>query len=287
MKPALAFFLATTLATASHAGLTTDIEYAKVANESLKLDAYQPEGPGPFPAVILVHGGGWRNGDKSGGPKKGSIVPLFEPLQKAGFAWFSIDYRLAPKHTYPACIEDVEAAIRWIKAHATEYHVDRKRIALLGESAGGHLVALAAVRADDSTRVAAVVPFFGVFDMTSFANRTGAPDSAIAMLFGHEPDESIMPVLREASPITQVKSGLPHFLLLHGDADCTVPLEQTVRFLAKLRDVEVPSDLIVVPNAPHGMRTWTTFMPDYRERIVAWLEKTMGLEKVTRGPGLP
>src|SRR5213075_2196302 len=89
-----------------------------VAGESLKLDAYVPEGAGPFPAVILVHGGGWTAGDKSGGPKKALIAPMQEPLERAGFAWFSVNYRLAPKHRYPACIEDVEAAIRWVKSHA-------------------------------------------------------------------------------------------------------------------------------------------------------------------------
>ena len=75
--------------------LRTDIEFAKVANVSLTLDAFVPEGPGPFPTCILVHGGGWNAGDKSGGPKKGYMAPMHEPLEKAGFAWFSINYRLA------------------------------------------------------------------------------------------------------------------------------------------------------------------------------------------------
>lgn len=77
------------------------------------------------------------------------------------------------------------------------------------------------------------------------------------------------------------------FLLLHGDADQTVPLEQTVRFLAKLREAGVPAELIVIPNAPHGMRTWTTYMPNYRERVVAWLEKTLDPNKASHAPRLP
>src|SRR3954464_11182479 len=145
----------------------TDLEYGTAAGESLKLDAYIPDGPGPFPAVILVHGGGWNAGDKSGGPKKGYMAPMHEPLEKAGFAWFSINYRLAPKHPYPACIEDVETAIRWVKANAAKYHLDSLRIALSGESAGGHLVQLAMVRADESTRMAAVVPFYGRCELIS------------------------------------------------------------------------------------------------------------------------
>src|SRR3954453_8729817 len=105
------------LATAAH---LTDIEYGTAAGESLKLDAYVPDGAGSFPAVILVHGGGWNAGDKSGGPKKGYMAPMHEPLQQAGFAWFSINYRLAPKQPYPACIDDVETAIRWVKANAAK-----------------------------------------------------------------------------------------------------------------------------------------------------------------------
>src|SRR5882672_7289937 len=164
--PALVLF-SLGCACSAAASQLTDIEYGTAAGESLKLDAYVPEGAGPFPAVILVHGGGWTGGDKSGGPKKGYMAPMHESLQRAGFAWFSINYRLAPKHPYPACIEDVESAIRWVKAHAAEYQLDPRRIALSGESAGGHLVALAAVRADESTRLAAIVPFYGRFDLTT------------------------------------------------------------------------------------------------------------------------
>jgi pectinesterase len=118
----------------------TDIEYAQAGGESLKLDAFVPAGKGPFPAVIFVHGGGWSGGDKTGGND-----PLFVPLAQKGFAWFTINYRLAPKHHHPAPVEDVEAAIRWVKAHAAEFKVDPQRLALVGESAGGQLVALAAV----------------------------------------------------------------------------------------------------------------------------------------------
>ena len=126
-------------------------------------------------AVILVHGGGWSTGDKSGGPRKLFMAPMNAPLERKGLAWFSINYRLAPQHRYPACIEDVETAIRWLKAHAKEYRVDPRRIGLAGESAGGHLVALAAVRADEATRVAAVVPFYAPFDLVRMAESLGLP----------------------------------------------------------------------------------------------------------------
>jgi alpha-L-fucosidase 2 len=277
MRTPLFLLFAVAFAATARANLKTDIEYGTAAGESLKLDAYVPEGTGPFPAVILVHGGGWTTGDKSGGPRKGFMAPMHAPLEKAGFAWFSINYRLAPKHKYPACIEDVETAIRWVKAHAKEYRLDPKRIALSGESAGGHLVGLAAVRMDDSTRLAAVVPFYGVFEMASIAVPGQALPRAVGALFGRETiDDSLLPVLREASPITHVKPGLPPMLLVHGDADRTVPHDQSTKFLAKLREAGVPSELITIPGGPHGMLPWDAIAPDFKDRVVAWLVKTLG-----------
>jgi len=258
------------------AARSTDIEYGRAGGESLKLDAYVPDGPGPFPAVILVHGGGWTTGDKSGGPRQGYMFPLHAPLEQAGFAWFSINYRLAPQHRYPACIEDVETAIRWVKAHATGYRVDAKRLAISGESAGGHLVALAAVRADEGTRVAAVVPIYGVFDMTAMAKPGEALRTPFARLFGRETtDEAVMTLLRDASPLPKVKAGLPPFLLVHGSADATVPLAQSERLLEKLRAVNVPSELITIPGGAHGMLGWEALAPGFGDRIAAWLSKTL------------
>ncbi|MBL9199743.1 MAG: alpha/beta hydrolase [Opitutaceae bacterium] len=255
----------------------TDVEYGVAAGESLRLDAYVPDGAGPFPAVILVHGGGWTTGDKSGGPRQAFIAPLHAPLERAGFAWFSINYRLAPKHRFPACIEDVEAAIRWVKAHAAAHRVDPRRLALSGESAGGHLVALAAARAGAETRVAAVVPFYGVFDLAAMAP-AGAPlHKAIANLLGREtPDAPALVLLREASPITHVRPGLPPFLLPHGTGDRTVAFAQSEAFQARLRAVGVSCELLVVPDGAHGMINWNTIMPDYGDRVVAWIARTLG-----------
>ncbi len=100
-----------------------DIEYASVEGESLKLDVSIPDGDGPFPVAILIHGGGWGGGDKSV-----VYVPPTEPFTEAKFVWFSIDYRLAPKHHWPACIDDVRTAIRWVKEHAAEFKGDPNRI---------------------------------------------------------------------------------------------------------------------------------------------------------------
>jgi alpha-L-fucosidase 2 len=258
------------------AALKTDIEFANVGGESLKLDAYVPERAGPFAAVILVHGGGWTAGDKSGGPRKALIAPMQEPLERAGFAWFSINYRLAPKHRYPACVEDVEAAIRWVKAHAAEYRLDPKRIAISGESAGGHLVALAAVRAEEGTRLAAVVPFYGVFDLAGRLKADEPLPANYVALFGRESrDEATMALLREASPLTYVKAGLPPFLLVHGTADERVPIAQSIAMQAKLKAADGTCDVMTIEGGGHGMASWGKVAPDYREQVVAWLQKTL------------
>jgi acetyl esterase/lipase len=277
MKTALLALLLSALAVAAGAAVETGIEYGQVAGESLKLDARVPEGAGPFPAVILVHGGGWTAGDKSGGPRKGYMYPMHEPLERAGFAWFSVNYRLAPQHRYPACIDDVETAIRWVKTNAAKYRVDPRRIALSGESAGGHLVALAAVRANESTRLAAIVPFYGVFDLTAMA-APGEPlrRNFVALFDRQTADEPTLALLREASPLSRVTPGLPPFLLVHGTADTTVPPAQSERMQARLREAGVSCELITVTNGVHGMVSWDAVAPDYKDRVVAWLVRTLG-----------
>ncbi|MCX6953720.1 MAG: alpha/beta hydrolase [Verrucomicrobia bacterium] len=260
---------------AARAAVQTDIEYGRAAGVSLKLDASIPDGPGPFPAVILVHGGGWSAGDKSGGPSKGYMAPMHAPLAAAGFAWFSINYRLAPDFRYPAPVEDVETAIRWVKAHAAEYHIDPRRIALSGESAGGHLVAMAAVRADATTRVAAVVPFYGVFDMVAEAKRRPTITNFARLLGRDTMDETMLKLMHDASPINFVQPGLPPFLLLHGTADQSVAYQQSVDFQARLRAANVPCELIPIKDGPHGMLPWPPLAPDFKDRVVAWLRTAL------------
>lgn len=276
MRFALLVSVGSFLAAVVGATVEKDVEYGRAAGESLKLDVSVPDGPGPFPAVILVHGGGWVTGDKSGGPRKAFIAPLHEPLERAGFAWFSINYRLAPAHRHPACIQDVETAIRWVKVHAARYRVDPRRIALSGESAGGHLAALAAVRADETTRLAAIVPFYGVFDLTAMVT-PGEPmrKNFVALFDRPTADAGALELLRGASPLFQVKAGLPPFLLVHGTADTTVALEQSERFHARLREAGGASELMTIPSGVHGMISWHTVAPDYADRVVAWLQRTL------------
>lgn len=273
--PTLVLCLTAALSSA-HAALKTDIEYGVAAGESLKLDAYVPEGPGPFPAVILVHGGGWTSGDKSGGSQKGLMAPMHEPLEKGGYAWFSINYRLAPKHTFPAAVEDIEAAVRWVKAHATEYRIDPLRLALAGESAGAHLAAVAALRGDASTRVFAVVAFYGRFDLTTGLKPDEPLPENFAALTGHKVfDAAARAVLVEASPIFQARQTLPAFLFVHGSADKRAPYEQSVMMHEKLMNVGVPCEFITIPGGDHGMLGWPALAPNFKREVVAWLDATL------------
>jgi len=263
----------------SRAELRRDVEYGQAGGDRLFLDVNVPDGDGPFPVAILVHGGGWSGGDKAGSDKPGNgadITPWFAPLTAAKFTWFSINYRLAPAHRWPACLDDVKTAIRWVKAHAAEYKADPKRIAIIGESAGGHLVSLAGGRATADTRVAAVVPFYAPHDLELQVNHRHALGPSMEALFGlTELNDAAWKVLREASPITYVHKGLPPYLLIHGTKDTTVPFEQSLKFQEKMKAAGNVCDLIAVEGGIHGMGGWEKIDPSYKEKLIAWLHKTL------------
>jgi acetyl esterase/lipase len=255
------------------AAVKPDIEYGTAAGESLRLDASTPEGPGPFPIVILIHGGGWASGDKAK-----DFTDLFSPLTKNGFLWFSINYRLAPKYRWPACFEDVQTAIRWVKAHAPDYHGDPSKIALLGYSAGGQLATLAAVEAQPDTRVQAVVGFAPPTDLElDLPTRGGLSPSLQALLNRpHELTPDARAQLRSLSALDQLHPGLPPFLLVHGTADKSVPYPGSLNFQTALKKLNVPCDLITLPNAPHNILTWQAARPGYEMEVIHWLQKTLG-----------
>ncbi len=275
--PAVLFFLLLPVFAAA-AELKKDLEYGRVGDVRLLLDASVPEGAGPFPVAILVHGGGWSRGDKCGTLIPGDsadITPWFEPLTRAKFTWFSINYRLAPQHRWPACLEDLQTAIRWAKAHATEFKGDPRHIVLFGHSSGGHLVCLAAVLAGEDTRVQAVVGFAPVTNHEQdLAARGGLSPSLQALL--DRPKEvtpESLAVLRQISPINHLRPGLPPFLLIHGDADRTVPYTQSLDFQAGVRALGGICDLITIKGAPHALASWSKLDPGYEDQMITWLRR--------------
>jgi alpha-L-fucosidase 2 len=251
--------------------LQTDVEFAQIGDVSLTLDAFVPEGNGPFPTCILVHGGGFMRGDK-----QKFITPLFEPLSRAGFTWFSVNYRLAPDHRWPACADDVATAVSWVRANAAKYKVDVNRIALIGESAGGHLVAWAGAHAKDDTAVAAVVPFYAPFDLELHVRARNALGPSMEALLGlKELNDDAYEALRAASPVSQIHAGMPPFLLIHGDADEQVMYEQSPKFQERMKAAGNTCDLIRIAGGIHGMGGWKKLGSDYQEQMIAWLRKTL------------
>lgn len=264
-------------ATAARAEMRKDIEFAKPGGFSLTLDAYVPDGAGPFPTVIIVHGGGFARGDK-----QTYVPPLFEPLSQAGFTWFTINYRMHPQFKFPAPVEDIEAAIRFVKAHAKEYKVDLSRVVLMGESAGGALVSFVGVQNKSAIKLAAVVPFYGVHDWQQRAEEEAAGKVGpsiwrefFSVPAGNSPEA--IKRMKEVSAATYIKKGLPPFLLIHGTEDTQVNYQQSVVMQQRMKKAGNVCDLITVEGGPHGMGVITKF-PDTKVKMIDWLKATLKLQ---------
>lgn len=254
--------------------LVTDVTFARAGNIELTLDAWIPEGDGPFPAVIVVHGGGWENGDK-----QTYVKPLFPPLTEAGFAWFTINYRLAPEHLFPACTDDAAVAVRWVKRNAPKYKVDPKRIALMGESAGGHIVAYVGAAGRNEESVAAVVAFYPVTDLLHWERQRGKIGHHMNQLLGlTELDAAAEAQLTKASPMTYVHRRMPPFLFIHGTADTGVPFDQSTRMCDKMKAAGARCEIFLVEGAPHGVGAWEKERAHqaYKKKMVEWLRHTLG-----------
>jgi acetyl esterase/lipase len=228
----------------------TDVTYCTIDNTSLKMDLYFPNTGGPWPSVVYVHGGGWMHGDKA------EAVGLARGMTLQGYLVASINYRLYPAAKFPAMIHDVKCAIRSLRANAGQYNLDSNRIAALGISAGGHLVGLLGTSdhsaglevgeyLDQSSRVQAVVAMAPVTDLTrSFPNA----DIELMRQVGFGEDNIV-----QASPITHVTEDDPPFLLIHGDQDEVVPVEQSQLMYDRLVQANVHAQLLIVRNARHSM----------------------------------
>jgi alpha-L-fucosidase 2 len=251
------------------AELKKDIEYGRAGDLSLKLDVSTPDGPGPFPVAIIVHGGGWHGGDKAT-----DITPLFKPLNDAHFVWYSINYRLTPTYRWPAQIDDLNTAIRWVKSHAGEFHGDPNRIVLLGHSAGGQMVTFAATQDSPDTRVQAIVGMSPVTDFEFDLERRGGLSSNYQNLLNRPQavtDESRR-LLRDVSPLNHIHAGMCPILIIHGSADTNVRHPQSEAFVEKLKAAGVPCELITVKDAPHSVMDWDKTDPSWKDKMVAWLK---------------
>jgi acetyl esterase/lipase len=232
------------------------------------LDILQPSVPSlaDRPGVIVIHGGGWVEGDKE------SMLDEFcLPFVRRGMVVANVEYRLAKAAQAPAAVNDVLKAARWFEDRAAQYHVDRKRIIATGGSAGGHLALMTAMAPADLgpvSKIAAVVDFFGIADVAD--QLEGAhPRPYAAAWIPEQPGR--MELARRLSPITYVRKGLPPILALHGDADDVVPYEQSVALVKSLKNAGDDAELITVPGGRHGFTP--AEMDQLWPRIFQWLKK--------------
>ncbi len=243
-----------------------DVEYVAAGHERQKLDLYLPKRPAgeKLPLVVFIHGGGWKNGDKAGGRR--FVLPL---VAKGKFVGASINYRLSQHAQWPAQIHDCKAAIRWLRGTARKYGIDPERIGVIGTSAGGHLVAMLGTTGevkdlegdlgnhnDQSSRVAAVVDFFGPTDfltMNDFPGRLNhnSADSPESKLIGG-PIQEMKKKVKTASPLSYISPDDAAFLIVHGSVDPLVPIDQSIQLDQALDKAKVSSTLIQIKGGQHG-----------------------------------
>ncbi|MBI1353616.1 MAG: alpha/beta hydrolase fold domain-containing protein [Acidobacteria bacterium] len=236
-----------------------DVAYAS-ASPAQRLDLYLPDASGEAlrPAIVFVHGGGWKGGDKGGG----AWASLAREYSRAGYVAVSVNYRLLQEAPFPAQIADVKASVRWLRAHAAQYRIDPERIGAAGNSAGAHLVALLGLTADApelegdgphrdlSSAVQAVCAAATPTDLEHWPGGPGP--NARALLPG--PPESLLERARRASPIAYVRRDAPPYLLIQGSADPTVPPSQSEAFFTALRAAGAPDvHLMLFAGADHGV----------------------------------
>ncbi len=234
-----------------------DLRYGEIDGYPLLLDAYLPPDSEVHPALIHIHGGGWRNGDKAGGFR----AVQGDRLLAAGIAVFSLNYRLSGVAPYPAAVDDCLAAIRWIRANAADLNIDPDRLAVWGGSAGGHLALmmgylepgpedLDAQGRPLTNFVRCIVDKNGPTDLA--ADDMHSEPALVAFMGGSH--EEFPERYAEASPITHLSADDPPVLIMHGTADRTVPYSQTVTLTRRLDELEIDYELFTFEGAGHGLR---------------------------------
>jgi acetyl esterase/lipase len=259
-----------------------DLVYARAGERGLRLDLYLPAvGGAPLPLILLVHGGAWMGGSKAETPAL--------PVASRGYAVASVEYRLSPEVVFPAQIQDCKAAVRWLRAHAARYGLDPDRFGAWGTSAGGHLVALLGTSGgvadlegdgqhrEHSSRVQAVCDWYGPTDFLRMLDAprdidTEAPDSPESRLIGGPVRENPEKAAR-ANPITYVTRDAPPFLIMHGDEDRIVPLNQSELLYAALKKAGAEVTLQVVRGAGHSLPG-----PEPFEQAMAFFDRHLKAE---------
>jgi acetyl esterase/lipase len=237
----------------------TGIEYTNPDNQHLQLDMARPKAEGTYPAIICIHGGGFRAGNRTG------YDPQIIRLAEKGYVAVTISYRLAPKYPFPAAIHDTKAAVRWMRANAKKYGIDPNRIGVTGGSAGGTLVQMLGNTADvkefegdggnpkESSKVTCVVNYFGANDFTkSYGKSVDAAQVLPLYLGGNLEKERLKHI--KASPLYWVTPDAAPTLCVHGTNDKYVAHEQSVWLIDKLKAAGVEAELLTLDGAGHGFQ---------------------------------
>jgi acetyl esterase/lipase len=266
-------------------GVYDDLTYAEVDGRKLQLDLRVPQGGKKPPLVVYIHGGSWRAGSR----KK----PPVDWLVHEGFALASISYRFSTTATFPAQIHDCKGAIRKLRAWSEQYGYDANRIGVVGTSAGGHLAVLLGTSGDvaelegtiggeagRSSRVEAVVDFYGPADFPlrskTQPSRADAVGSSSFGLFGG-PVSKNLKLATQASGVTHASKDDPPLLIIHGDKDATVLMDQSESLVAAYKKAGLEATLVVVPGGKHGGNEF--FAGENRKRVTEFLNAQLRTTK--------
>src|SRR5277367_5922361 len=273
----MSFYVVSAQAAESRTPTQEGIVYGTADNQPLTMDYYAPKGPGRHPIAIIIHGGGYHGGDS----KSGSEAYVADFLVPAGYAVFSVNYRLAPKYPYPYMVQDVQRAVRYIRYHAHEWNADPGKIALVGGSAGGFLSNMVGLLNADGDPSA-----------TDPVDRESAKAQAVVSLYAQSSFEFVplnadvhrlldpliaqkgeKEAIREASPITYVSKNDPPFLEILGDQDEYIPFSEATNLQTALHKVHVRCDIIRIPGGKHGTGGWNKLpgIPDWERQMTEWL----------------
>ncbi len=247
-----------------------DVVYDQPGGKDLHLDFVCPQGDGPFPLVVCIHGGGWRGGSRTD----------YKDFQKSmvgiGVATASVQYRFAPDARFPSQLDDVRSALRFLLADAARFKVDPKRILWMGGSAGGHLALLAGLEKNDAYTTRLIINVAGPTDLRTFKSLPSGDDvlKKFATRDSSELLEDLLgtadrsaEVYAKASPIALVRKDSPRVVTCHGEKDDIVPISQAELLHEKLRELNVPEKLIRAKSGGHNLGAW-----EANERLQAILE---------------
>ncbi len=239
--------------------IENDVVYGNAGGEQLLLNLARPAGDGPFPAVLCIHGGGFRAGTRQG------YDAQIRRLAEKGYVAATVTYRLAPKHPFPAAVHDVKAAVRWLRANAGKYRIRPDRIGAMGGSAGGHLAQVLGVtaavsefegdggNAGQSSAVHCVVNYYGPSDFTQSYGKSVDAHEVLPLFLGGNLETERARHIR-ASPLNWVTPAAAPTLCIHGTDDKYVAYEQAVWLVNRLLSCGVEAQLVTLPGAGHGFR---------------------------------